>query len=61
MFGVFCVGGFFGFGETCFLGKVLLADAGFILKGKSDQKNIMKFCFFSCRLVVANLDSLTWG
>lgn len=33
-----------------FPGKVLLADAGFTLKGKSDLKNIMKFCFFSCRL-----------
>lgn len=58
-----CVGGvFLCFEETCFLGKVLLADAIFVLKGKSDLKTITKLCFFSCKvLVTANLGSLTWG
>lgn len=57
-----CVSGIFlCYEETCFLGEVLLADAIFVLKGKSDLKNITKLCFFSCKvLVTANLGSLTW-
>lgn len=49
------------FGERCFLGKVLLADTGFVLKGKSDLKNITELFLFLQALETASLGSLTWG
>lgn len=60
---VFCLGGwgFLCFGERCFLGKVLLADTGFVLKGKSDLKNITELFLFLQALETASLGSLTWG
>lgn len=61
MFFVWVGGGFLCFGEWCFLGKVLLADTGFVLKGQSDLKNITKLFLFLQALVTANLGSLAWG
>lgn len=45
------------------LAKVLLTDVAFVLKGKSELKNIRKLadCLFLQAVVTAKLDNLTWS
>lgn len=43
------------------MGKVLLRDVAFVLKGKSDLKSIRKSAVFVQAVETTSLDSLTWS